>query len=197
MRNQSLLSNLRKLQVSQFRHDQVAHQDIAGLPVPRRVTHFTLHFSKYVGALARALREGDDRETRRVITDSFIIALASANAMNVDLKRRIEEGTLTADIATLNLDHTKDANTVLMRYAEVVGEMCKASEALDHMEDFPSRKVQERGVVLVLVIVRRLADLMGMDLSALAKERWTAIEQKPMAGKERKSDHDSTVPRVA
>lgn len=196
MRNRPLLRNLRSLQRAQYRHDQVAHQDIAGLPVPQRVTHFTLHFSKYVGGIAKALRENDQSSLRRLITDSFVIALAAANAMNVDLQRRMEEGMLAHEIRGLETEN--DRASLLLRYAEVVGTMSKASEALDHMEDFPSRKIQEAGVVLILAIIRLFADVIGLDLSSAAKDRWKAIEQKPLAGRDNGSAEQETVlPRVA
>src|SRR5438067_1321862 len=138
MKNQSLTSNLRKLQAAQYRHDQAAHMDIAGLAVPQRVTHFTLHFSKYVGQLAHATRKTDDPLIQKVVTDSFVIALAAANAMNVDLQRRIEEGLYRSDLTELDSDGEGTLDAVLLRYAEVVGKMAKACEALDHMEDYPT-----------------------------------------------------------
>lgn len=183
MRNQSLLLMLRKLQAAQYRHDQAAHMDIAGLPVPQRVTHFTLHFSKYVGQLASACRQGDERLKHKAITDSFVIVLAAANAMNVDLQRRLEEGRFDQETQALELDNQQTLESLVLKYAEVVGHMSKACEAMDHMEDFPSRSVQERGVVLLASIVRRLAEIASVDLAAAARNRWKQIEQKPIAGK--------------
>jgi hypothetical protein len=198
MRYQSLVSNLRKLQRAQHRHDQVAHQDIAGRSVPKRVTHFTLHFSKYVGGLAKAIRKSDEQQLRRLITDTFVITLAAANAMNVDLQRRIAEAESRQALDALALDSQRDLSGVVLRYAEVVGEMSKACEALDHMEDFPSRKTQEKGVVLLLSIVCRLAELAGMDLAVATKERWKSIEQKPVVTRDESSTPDAArLSRVA
>jgi hypothetical protein len=198
MRNQSLIPNLRRLQAAQYKHDQAAHQDIAGLPVPDRVTHFTLHFAKYVGQLAGARRRRDDQLTAKVVTDSFVIALAAANAMNVDLQHRIKEGKYSEELTALELDRELTFDSLVLKYAEVVGQMSKACEALDHMEDFPVRSTQERGVVLLLSVIRGLADLEGIDLSLAAKARWRQIEQKPLAGRTDSSrDDESPLSKVA
>lgn len=124
--------------------------------------------------------------------------LAAANTVNVDLQDRIEEGVFRQDLATMGLKAQKNFEALLLRYAEVVGEMSKACEALDHVEDYPSRSMLERGVVLLVCIVRRLADIEGIDLSAAAKARWHQIEQKPVAGKgESPKDDNSPLSRVA
>lgn len=149
------------------------------MPVLRRLTHFTLHFSKYVGSLAKAYRERDNVLKHRVITDSFIIALAAANAMNVDLERQITSGVAKIDAG----GGIRSCESLVMLYAEVVGEMAKACEALDHLEDYPYRSVLERSVVLVTQIIVRLAALEEIDLSATTVERWKSVEHKQIVTK--------------
>lgn len=173
MRNQSLAWELRTLQVAQYRHDQTAHQDILALPLQRRLTHFTLHFAKYVGGLARAHRHGDRDLKRRVVTDSLVIALAMANAMDVDL-----QGCLESDLSSTT-DESSSFEHILLRYAEVVGEMSKACEALDHLEDYPFRAVLERDVSLLVPLIIQLAALDEFDLGSAVRERWSTLERKP------------------
>lgn len=168
-RNATFASQLKQLQIEQYRHDNKAHQDILGLPVPRRLAHFTLHFAKYVGSLSTALRDQNAELQVRIVTDSLIIALAAANAMNVDLERKIEPSYPSG---------STDVNSLLWSYAEIVGEMAKACEATDHMEDYPSRAVMERNVARLIPLIRDFAGAINLDLTKAVKERWRILEQK-------------------
>lgn len=176
MLKHSLISNLRQLQLAQYHHDQTAHQDILGLAVPRRITHFILHFSKYLGLLAKSSRKKHGQLPQRVIADSLIIALAAANAMNVDLQNRLSG---YASDNPISIKSSDDTDLILSYYAELVGEMAKACEALDHLENFPSREVLERNIVFLVPVIGHLADIVGGDLITDVKNRWKEIEQKP------------------
>lgn len=198
MRNHALISHLRKLQARQYKHDQAAHQDIFWSPVQRRLTHYTLHFSKYVGALVRAHRQEDVRVKQKVITDSVVIVLATANTMNVDLQRRIESGVPgTSGALTPTGDERRSFATLVLRYAEVVGEMSKACEAMDHVEDYPSRAVLERSVLQLVSIISCLADIESMELISAVTERWKMIEQKLAVARELDPEYKSSTLSVA
>ena len=181
MRHRQILSNLQELQVAQREHDLAAHQDILLLPIPRRLTHFTLHFAKYQGAIHRALRTGEEATAKRVLIDSLAIALAAANALNVDLAQRIGHGLQKLGPA---LDSEKSALSVLGYYCEIVGEMAKACEALDHLEAFPSRETLESSIVALIVVIERLADLCLVDLTSGLTARWKSAEAKSLFNSE-------------
>lgn len=188
MRKHSRGWDLHGLQVAQFRHDQIAHQDILGLNVPKRLTHFTLHFAKYAGTLAKAHRESDNCLKQKTLTDSFIILLAAANAMNLDLQK-VEDAERRCESLIGASDSHPNFEQLLFSFVEVVGRMSKACEALDHLEDFPSRLVLEDSVILLLPIIRRLAALQAIDLRMRTSERWRSIEQKRLVTQENRPDH--------
>src|SRR6516225_9232705 len=74
------------LQQEQFQHDERFHREITRLSLAARVKHMALHFCKYTGQLATVLQDPENAALRsRTITDSFIISLCSANALNFSL----------------------------------------------------------------------------------------------------------------
>src|SRR5882757_6800749 len=79
-----LLSHqLRQLQQDQHTHDRRNHSDIWSLHKAERLKHYGLHFSKYVGRLARGAAE--PKSVTRTITDTFLINLSAANTLCQDL----------------------------------------------------------------------------------------------------------------
>jgi hypothetical protein len=87
-------SSLLELQWMQLTHDERYHKDVVILPLGERVKHMALHMAKYVGYLAEL--EGDDPDrVARILTDAFIITLATANTLNQDLGRDL------GDVATV------------------------------------------------------------------------------------------------
>ncbi|HUP92908.1 MAG TPA: hypothetical protein VM074_11725 [Solimonas sp.] len=197
MKLERLLATLRDLQVRQYKHDQLAHQDIAlSLSVPARLAHFALHFAKYLGAMMRASREGRVDDRHRAIADSFIIALAMANTLNVDLQANIAASGRALPGGSVSGRTTQHE---LMLYAEIVGDIAKACEATDHLEAFPSRKVLEESIVALVGSVVRLAMLDNLDLPALVETRWQRAEGKSFlfAGQAQSGPTLRSVARVA
>ena len=172
--------DLRELQISQYRHDEVAHRDIAWLPVPKRLTHFTLHFAKYAGALVTAHRAHNKPDVERILADTFAILLATANTLNLDLQAK-----LATDDHSENTDNPSTEG-LLLRFCEAVGPMAKACEAVDHMENFPSRSTLDAGVVSILQVVAALADSADVDLVSAAEARWKVAERKSFLFSENK-----------
>jgi hypothetical protein len=78
------------LQREQFAHDERFHREIVRLSTETRLKHMALHFCKYTGQFATVLQNSDTAALRfRTITDSFIISLCSANALNFNLSEHI------------------------------------------------------------------------------------------------------------
>lgn len=165
-----------RLQRDQQAHDVRAHQDILSQLIPKRLTHFTLHFAKYQGALVRAQRASDSSAKLRLLVDSFVIALASANAMNLRLRDRL--GELREPPQKITPYAQPLGSELLMQYVEVVGDMAKACEVMDHAEDYPSRQVLERSILKLMGVIEQMAASEGIDLVTRVYERWAGIEKK-------------------
>lgn len=80
---------LLSLQWAQLKHDELYHREITLLSVADRMKHFALHMVKYLGYFAEATDLGDNGRFERTLVDAFIIALASANTLNLDLGKAL------------------------------------------------------------------------------------------------------------
>jgi hypothetical protein len=165
-------ADLRDLQSGQQKHDQLSHWDIVCLPAQDRIKHMVLHFAKYVGRLAGG---ADDAEFRRTLVDTFIIVLASANALNIDIGTAfkppnwIPSGQQASDLTT---------SEFLVRMARTTGSMAKACEALDHVEAFDIRSKLEEGVMDLATLCVIAAEVRGIDLGAETRAQWHRIESR-------------------
>ena len=170
---QNILSpaDLEWFQDEQFRHDAVAHAAIAGLPMRHQLVHFTLHLAKYQGRLQKALRSQDDETVQRLITDSFIILLATANALGKS-PRILGAGRPTS------LSHVRGSEALMSAYVEVVGEMAKACEAFHDSENYPSHAVLDTCVSTLTRIVIALANAHEVPLFETVPHRWGRVERR-------------------
>jgi hypothetical protein len=176
------------LQLAQQRHDEVSHRDILCLPIQDRVKHMALHFSKYVGRIAESLAQGESGAVNPTIIDTFIIALASANSLNIRLWERAPKfDSRLADFKTYiaNLPETGEAftNALLVRFAQVSGRLAKACESMDHIERFEFRDAFEDGVLEIVCIAACVASKASIDLPSAVNARWARIEDKALFAK--------------
>lgn len=170
MKTRSILLSLPYLQAEQLRHDEIAHQDILQLSVSRRLTHFALHFTKYQVALLKNSKSSSSDPLCRPLTDSLIIVLAAANALDVNLEERVLE---------YGINQREDLReSLLYEYVDILGNMAKACEAIDHAESYPSLAVFEQSIVNLVMLLERLAQLEDIDLIAMTKRRWREVEEK-------------------
>jgi hypothetical protein len=172
MRRQDVVTqtSLRTLQYEQQQHDEIAHRDVLSLPLDRRITHMVLHFSKYTG---RLLSEEGRQTTRieRILVDTAIICLASANALGVRLADQ-----MTCEVAERPQGVLSE--WLGIRLAVEAGRMAKACESLDHVEDLPYREIWEEGVLAITALVLRAAEAFGLNLAKAIRQRWAGIETK-------------------
>jgi hypothetical protein len=84
--------DLDQLQLEQFKHDEAYHREIARLTTQDRLKHMALHFAKYAGSLAE---NSDEAAMRKAVTDTFVIALSTANILNVQLSNALEGGQIS------------------------------------------------------------------------------------------------------
>lgn len=179
------------LQKRQREHDKEHHHDIYTLPYPDRMNHYVLHFSKYVGRLSREYADQDTRmeQLEKTLADSFIVALAAANTLNLDLEVQLEEmfGTGAESLAEWaeSLDPAKDPmdsgevqDWLFQRMASPTGSMSNAMESLDHMEPINTRELLEEETVEIVSDLLIASENLGIDLEALLDDRWTEIEEE-------------------
>lgn len=182
----STSSTILDLQWTQLAHDERYHKDVVILPLGERIKHMALHMAKYVGYLAEDERSEPQRVTR-VLTDAFIITLATANALNQDLGRDL--GGLAADGADLNRlgqtlatsvlhNEAGEAGALLRPFARHAGALAKACESLDHMESIPFRDAMRASNLALFKLVVAAAAARGLDLAELYKARLRVVEER-------------------
>ena len=177
------MSPLLDLQWMQLSHDERYHKDVVLLALGERVKHMALHMAKYVGYLAEI--EGDDPErVSRILTDAFIITLATANTLNQDLGLD-----LGASVANLDLTATgrelagefgaiDDVLGLLRTFARHAGALAKACESLDHMERFPFRDAMRDSNLALFKLVVAAAAARSLALGALYTARLRVVEER-------------------
>lgn len=92
---------LKALQALQIAHDRDYSRDIMGMTAENRLTHYALHQGKYVARLV----DFDPRDPKftfnRIVTDSFVVMLATANALQLDLQQAVgDKPPLTFSVKT-------------------------------------------------------------------------------------------------
>jgi len=181
-------ATLTDLQWQQRQHDIAYHSDIWQLPPQRSLTHMTLHQTKYMGALAVALQANDAHAVRKLVTDAFVITLATANILNQNLSALVTEsarsvGDLGGLGCVLSRTHATgcdimDSASITLRYAALCGAMAKACEAFDHAEDYPSRKVLGDCNADLCRMLIGVAAARNIDLPAAYQARMAQVEAK-------------------
>jgi len=177
-------SSLLDLQWIQLAHDERYHKDVVILPLGERVKHMALHMAKYVGYLAEI--EGDDPErVARILTDAFIITLATANTLNQDLGRDLGDIANGADLNRLGqtllgaeLRSTTDVSGLLRLFARYAGALAKACESLDHLERYPFRDAMCQNNLALFKLVVAGAAARAFDLAALYRARLRVLEER-------------------
>jgi len=162
------------LQGEQFRHDALAHADIVALPMRRQLIHFILHLSKYQGRLLKAVRSADGEAIQRLITDSFIILLATANALGKS-PRIVAAGRPTS------ISHLRSSEALVLAYVEVVAEMSKACAAFDDSDSYPSHTMLDTCLGTLCRIVIALANVNQVPLVETVPHRWSRVERRALA----------------
>ena len=66
------------LRMEQLLHDFYFHSDIDRLPLDKKLGHYALHLIKYQGIVL-----AETERTKTVVIDTFIIAVAAANAFKI------------------------------------------------------------------------------------------------------------------
>lgn len=115
--------NFLEMQKEQFEHDKRNHSDIICLHKNDRLKHYGLHFSKYVGRLARGSDEVISVE--RTLVDCALVSLSAANTLHQNFGE--------IEVTHGALEHEFSATLAL---ADAAGRFADACEKIDHMEEF-------------------------------------------------------------
>jgi hypothetical protein len=172
------------LQKLQQQHDELAHRDILNFDLYTRLKHMVLHFYKYAGKIEGARSAGDTAALRHTLIDTFIICMASANALNVSLGEAISEQAESDDLDGLAhaLSKVVQASNLyeeaLRHLVRTGGQMAKAIESADHMEDGNPRASMNALVPqLAKAILGVLGHLQG-GLETALRERLAGVERR-------------------
>jgi hypothetical protein len=174
------------LQREQFEHDECFHREIARLPIDVRLKHMALHFCKYTAQLATVCTSGDAQLRSKTITDSFIIALSSANILHLNLSENVAPSLgyaatprdLGLHLATeLNPSGKVDDHWLFAAHAINAGKMARACEKLDHLERFQFGEELREAVLKLCQIALVAASANNMDLPSAVQERRRGIRQ--------------------
>ena len=175
-------SILLPLQVEQLEHDQLAHSDILNLDTQTRLKHMGLHFLKYAGKVVFAREREDQIALAAVITDTLIICLATANALNVSVGGGLDiRAENLQDLCTrINTSSSKFNvfDAALVDLATIGGGMAKAIESTDHLEKGNPREFLEEAIVQLTVAMLGVAGRLQLQLPDAIRKRWRGVESK-------------------
>jgi hypothetical protein len=184
-REMTLAENLLALQWNQLNHDERYHKDIVRLAVADRMKHFALHVAKYVGYFAEAIDSEDSALFERTLVDAFIISLASANTLNLDLGHALSGQAVAGSLATLRVELAAkffpsgaDAMRFLKELARRSSRLAKACESLDHVESYPFREAMLSSVIDIFKLLFAESSVLGVDLVEKMKSRFQDTEPK-------------------
>ena len=182
---------LLSLQAAQQTHDLLAHRDILNLDTQTRLKHMILHFLKYSGKMAIAQENRDEKLLINTLIDTFIICLATANALNVSLGADLN--ILTSDLKSLGIELSKNFRKekihehALIELVTTAGRMAKSIESTDHLERGNPRAELEKLIVELSSAMLGISGLINFTLQDEIEKRWKIIETKSIFSRTVKS----------
>ncbi len=164
------------LQLEQLRHDESFHKDVVILPLAERVKHMALHNGKYIAYFFEAA--GDERFAA-VLTDAFIITLATANTLNQDLGKALADDWATiSGLADVPYAQPAGRDQFIKAYAIAAGLLSKACESWDHLEMASFNSMMRESNLSLFKIVVGYAAVTKLDIVASYRKRLRFIEQR-------------------
>jgi hypothetical protein len=149
------ISKLHFYQKTQQEHDLANHFEILCLHKVDRLKHYGLHYSKYVGRLAR--HQDDLAVLKSTLVDAFLISLSAANSLNQRLYK-------------IEFKHVKSKNAVdFYDLADAVGRFADGCEKIDHLESFRDLVI-ESNADIVMWILSKSAEI-DLDIDTAVAER--------------------------
>ena len=191
MSTSALHKELIALQWAQLKHDEAYHKDIVILPLAHRIRHMALHNAKYTAYFFSTLDSNDPTLLGRVLTDAFVIALATANALNQDLGHELEpESSSAGSLVELGTTLTaalprdqRDPLWLVRTFAMHNGRLAKACESLDHLEALPFRDIMKNANLELFKTVIAETSARGFDVAKLYQTRIREVESRSIFDK--------------
>jgi hypothetical protein len=182
----SVREQLLKLQWTQLKHDEVYHKDVVIMPLAERIKHMALHNAKYTAYLFDAADTGNDARLAEVLTDAFIIVLASANTLNQDIGLDLGGGAETplslqalgSNLVTDLQRNAADPLWLVRTFARHSGRLAKVCESWDHLESVAFRDEMKRCNIELLKAVLAEASARSFDLAEAYKSRIRQVETR-------------------
>lgn len=184
----SIAKQLLNIQIQQLEHDENFHKEITFLNTHQKINHMTLHFAKYAGKICSGVLNANDKHLLdKTVIDAFIISIACANILNVRLsdalmpasdygKKKLPD--LIGDITSNLKINTNEPLWLLKTYPVVVGELAKACEAIDHLEDYDFRKKIVDCAVRISSLMLIAAQQLEIDLLEAVPLRLAGVKNK-------------------
>lgn len=164
------------LQLEQLQHDESFHKDVVILPLADRVKHMALHHGKYVAYFFEAT---EAERFAAVLTDAFIITLATANTLNQDLGNAVaEEWATISGLGEVPLPRPEGREGFIKAYAIAAGSLAKACESWDHLEMAPFNAMMRESNLSLFKLVVGYAAALKLDLVESYRERLRFIERR-------------------
>ncbi|NKJ92834.1 hypothetical protein GFM14_14710 [Rhizobium leguminosarum bv. viciae] len=164
------------LQLEQLRHDETFHKDVVILSLADRVKHMALHNGKYVAYFFEA--SGTERFAA-VLTDAFIITLATANTLNQDLGKAVgEEWATISRLGEVPLPQPEGHDAFIRAYAIAAGSLAKACESWDHLEMAPFNTMMRESNLSLFKLVVGYSAALKIDIVESYRARLRFIERR-------------------
>ncbi len=179
----SARSELFALQVEQHQHDETYHREIARLSLHQRLNHMALHFAKYTGKIAVA---DDPTALSAVYVDVLVIALSTANVVNVELFDLLERdgrdfpGLLPfARSLAASMQNVIGDRYALLRDTTIAsGRMAAACEKIDHLEEISFRAEIRDCVAQLSSIALAFLSSNGIDPMEAVRDRLGRVKKR-------------------
>lgn len=149
----------------QKQHDSHFHQDIAYLPLMKRMSHLTHHLNKYVSAI--------DNVRDHLYEDLLATVISMAGALNMSLSKHLSNIygariTYITEVTPLYSD-----NLLIQQLKLHISHMSKTIEGFDHLEAIQYRQEMETTTaqlfLLALQLNHRTLQLGGSNYQAVFK----------------------------
>lgn len=176
---------LLQLQWAQLKHDEAYHKDVVILPLAERIKHMALHNAKYTAYFFDAADRRDNARFEAILTDAFIINLASANTLNQDLGHELTEALSSPSLHELgsslsvSLSHDPaDPLWLVRQFARINGRLAKLCESWDHLESADFREGMKRCNLALFKAVLAESSARNLELSASYNVRIEVVETR-------------------
>lgn len=185
----SLFNQLEEMQWKQLRHDENYHKEIWLLTVQQRITHMTLHLSKYGSKIIRAAFSEDSDTLKKIAIDALIIVFSSANIFNAILPKlalseeELDEKNITSLAQRIfnkyNFKNIDPKVFLALDILDCTGKLCKTVESLDHLEIVNYREsILENLSTLFSTLLALCYSAGEMDIADHIQNRLYSVEQK-------------------